>query len=136
MISFTTREALCYSHSMTQDGRGKSEESHVALYWCTTPDHDEDWFVVATSEDDAKQFHEEAEGYGEGDASAEFVCLLPPHLQNTETGWPEDELLEACGAEHLPNPGGTRVIRIANKVFAAGDMAGNIAARYGIIPNN
>ena len=42
-----------------------------------TPDHDEDWFVIARNEDDAQLFHENAEGYEEDAASAEFVCVLP-----------------------------------------------------------
>ena len=34
------------------------------LYWCTTEDADEDWFVVADSARAARRYHERAEGYG------------------------------------------------------------------------
>ena len=57
-----------------------------ALYWCTTADGDEDWFVVAHSPREAKRFHEDAEGYERGDADAERVALLPPEL-HTDGGW-------------------------------------------------
>ena len=34
------------------------------LYWWEIDDHDEDWFIVAESEDEACYVHEEEEGYG------------------------------------------------------------------------
>lgn len=42
------------------------------MYWCTTPDSDEDCFVVAESAAVARRFHEDAEGYGRGEAHAEL----------------------------------------------------------------
>ena len=45
-----------------------------ALYWCTTPDGDEDWFVVAESAATARRFHENAEGYDRGEADAERIA--------------------------------------------------------------
>jgi hypothetical protein len=32
----------------------------MRLYWVTTEDHDEDWFVVAPNEVEACMFHEDA----------------------------------------------------------------------------
>ena len=57
-----------------------------ALYWCTTPDGDEDWFVVADSAATARRFHEAAEGYCRGDAHAERAIALPDALV-TANGW-------------------------------------------------
>lgn len=52
----------------------------MKLFWCTTADHDEDWFVVAPSEDTAREHFEDAEGYGVGEAGAVWVADLPDGL--------------------------------------------------------
>jgi len=43
------------------------------LYWVTTEDHAEDWFIVANNPQEAATFHEEMEGYDPGDATAEMI---------------------------------------------------------------
>ena len=43
----------------------------MILYWVTTDDHDEDWFVLAPSPEEATQYFENYEGYNPGDAEAE-----------------------------------------------------------------
>ena len=48
----------------------------MELFWVTTEDHDEDWFVVASSAEEASRFHEDAEGYDPGDATAEEILSL------------------------------------------------------------
>jgi hypothetical protein len=113
------------------------------LYWCETEDHDEDWFVVARNAAEASDYYEGYEGYDEGDASAERVCVLPGSEQErTEPGWPSRETLEACGAEVLvstPQDGanglraqvgsGSQVVRLKGRVFAEGDIVGNTLRR-------
>ncbi len=44
------------------------------FYWCETADHNEDWFMVASSAQEACRLHEGAEGYNRGDAQATLVC--------------------------------------------------------------
>lgn len=51
------------------------------LYWVTTEDHDEDWFIVAHSFEEAQEMHENYEGYDPGDAFAEEIMPVPAHLQ-------------------------------------------------------
>jgi hypothetical protein len=95
---------------MTQPHR--KSPAKYSIYWCTTPDGQEDWFVVAPSADAARRYHEEMEGYCEGTASAEPVAALPAHLISDKgyldpadghwsvtPSWPSDRLLRACGAE-------------------------------------
>ena len=107
------------------------------LYWCTTPDHDQDWFVVARDEAEASRFHEEAEGYGAGDAGAELVSELPDGPRATAPGWPARELLIACGAEILSEPDeGPRIVRLGDRVFVEGDLVRNAAARAGAAEQN
>ena len=110
------------------------------LYWCTTPDHDEDWFVIARDTIEAEQFHVAAEGYDEDDATAELVCLLPASAQDIDApDWPDEITLRACGAEFLPNipqdgqnalrrqvGSGARVVRLRGRVYAEGDIVGNV----------
>jgi len=125
-----------------------------ALYWCTTADGDEDWFVVAHSPREAKRFHEDVEGYERGDADAERVALLPPELQTgggwkdaadgdvqRSAGWPSDQVLVACGGEIANQPrGGLREqaqvvckdVRFGERVFRAGDIVSNVERSQGI----
>ena len=35
----------------------------MELYWVTTEDHGEDWFIVAISSKEAAKLHEDMEGY-------------------------------------------------------------------------
>jgi hypothetical protein len=101
------------------------------LYWCSTPDHDEDWFVVARSARVARRYHEREEGYGEGDAEAELVCALPAGVTYDGVAWPSEELLAACGAE-VTTIGGSRVARIGGHVYGEGNVVDNVAARMGV----
>jgi hypothetical protein len=45
----------------------------VKLYWVTTADHDEDWFIFAESARSARAYHEDYEGYGKGDAHSRLI---------------------------------------------------------------
>jgi hypothetical protein len=94
------------------------------LYWCTTPDHDEDWFIIARTSVGARRCHENAEGYDSGTAEAEYVCDVPARFVEGAPGWPSDAALKACGGEFLKR--GVRVVRIAGRVFGEGDIVGNV----------
>jgi len=50
-----------------------STKQTVKLYWVTTADHDEDWFIFANRARQARSFHENYEGYGVGDARARLI---------------------------------------------------------------
>ncbi len=125
-----------------------------ALYWCTTPDGDEDWFVVAESAALARRFHEDAEGYDRGEASAERITSLPAELLTasgwrdgpdgrtyTHAAWPSDDLLVACGAEIAELPRTTlrdqmsvvcKDVRFGKRVFRAGDVVTNYERERGV----
>jgi hypothetical protein len=45
----------------------------VNLYWVTTDDHDEEWFILAKTRRAAENYHIEYEGYEPGDARAELI---------------------------------------------------------------
>jgi len=83
-------------------------ENEKGLYWVKTPCGKEDWFVVARSVEDAREFHEYAEGFGENYAKAKFVCIVPNELEEqygnddgSKEYWPSHELLNALGFKFL-----------------------------------
>ena len=50
-----------------------SNNQTMKLYWVTTQEHDEDWFVFAESARQARAFHEDCEGYDKGDAHSRLI---------------------------------------------------------------
>ena len=96
----------------------------MKLFWVSTEDHDEDWFITANSPKEAARFHEDAEGYNRGEAFAEEVLVIPDNVLS-ETGWPSDELLLSIGAKFLSNET-TRVVQIGERTFTEGLLDGII----------
>jgi hypothetical protein len=93
--------------------------SKLGLYWCWTDDHHEDWFVVAPRARDARRFFENAEGYDHS-AESRRVVTLPDELQGTaKLGWPDEDVLTACGARHLRDES-PRVVELNGERFAEG----------------
>src|ERR1035441_49775 len=45
----------------------------IKLYWVSTDDHDEDWFIFAESARQARAYHEHYEGYDKGDANSRLI---------------------------------------------------------------
>jgi hypothetical protein len=90
----------------------------MKLYWVTTDDHDEDWFIVASSSEEASKCHEDMEGYESGDAAAEEILDIPKNVP-AEPGWPSEGLLLAVGARFLLNDQ-SRVVEIAGRRFCEG----------------
>ncbi len=88
------------------------------VYWVTTEDHDEDWFIAAPSSEEAAKLHEEMEGYEPGDAFAEEILSIPKNLP-VEVGWPSDELLLSLGVKFIKNDS-TRVVEIEGRLFCEG----------------
>src|ERR1017187_4704593 len=63
-----------------QSRRGKESRDYMAsnkqtvkLYWVTTADHAEDWFIFAESAKSARSYHEHYEGYDKGDANSRLI---------------------------------------------------------------
>ena len=90
----------------------------MKLFWVTTEDHDEDWFIVAETSEEAAGLHEYLEGYDPGEATAEEVMVIPENLA-CEKGWPSTDLILALGGRFLEK-GHARVVELRGKVFAEG----------------
>ena len=115
--------------------RRTSRPKRFALYWCTTADGEEDWFVVADSARSARRFHEGVEDYQTGEAHAERVVGLPAELQTPEgwrdgpegkvyphSSWPSDELLVACGGEIARRSKGKHANAVKVAIAQAGEV--------------
>ncbi len=79
------------------------------LYWCTTEFHEEDWFMQASSREEAAESHECEEGFNEGDAKAKFICDIPSVFWESEACWPRKETLKILGFEFLQEESPRRV---------------------------
>lgn len=104
----------------------KRQEAYapLKLYWCTTPDGGEDWFMIAHSGREAAMQHAAAEGYNPEDAEAEYVMTLPNIAQamgDRIVGWPDGEMLSLCGAKILSEDN-QRVVEIGGRTFTEGLM--------------
>jgi hypothetical protein len=94
----------------------------LKLYWCTTPDGDEDWFIVEHTLSQAALHHAHAEGYDDDDASAEFIMTLPEALQGRGDellGWPDHDVLRTCGAKFVREET-PRVVELGGRTFSEG----------------
>lgn len=94
------------------------------LFWCATPDHDEDWFVVAKSAAGAKSFKANDEGYQFAEVSAEYVTTIPEDA-DVAIGWPSDETLVACGA-HFRSTAPPRSVTINGRTYIEGFLDAQI----------
>ena len=95
----------------------------IKLYWVTTADHDEDWFILAESARSAKRYHEYYEGYGAGDAQARLI-VRDVRLAKFTNGEPPchaqmRELL-ALGFEDAGSVPNQRSMRFEGKTYTEG----------------
>ena len=91
---------------------------YMQLYWVETEDHCEDWFILARQPEEAQAFHEDNEGYLQGDAVAEEILRVPDEI-DAEVGWPSEEVLLALGAKFIDR-GDARVVEIGGRIFCEG----------------
>jgi len=97
---------------------------HMKLYWVTTEDHHEDWFIVASSNEEASLFHEENEGYNPGDATSKEIVDIPDDVA-TALGWPPDEVLLSVGATFI-NEDEPRIVEINGQQYVEGMLEAHI----------
>jgi hypothetical protein len=50
-----------------------STKQTMKLYWVSSQDHDHDWFIFAESASAARAYHEQYEGYNQGDARSRLI---------------------------------------------------------------
>ena len=97
---------------------------NMKLYWVTTEDHHEDWFIVASSKKEASKLHEEFEGYNFGSASSKEILSIPDNIP-VVPGWPSEEILLSVGAKFIKEDE-PRIVEINGKQFAEGMLEAHI----------
>jgi hypothetical protein len=98
----------------------------VTLYWVSTSDHDEDWFIFGKNTRSAAKFHADYEGYGPREAGAE------PILEAPETAGPfprhaQIDDLAALGFEILKGGDHGRSVKYGDRTFVEGHLESLIA---------
>ncbi len=96
----------------------------MKLYWVTTEDHHEDWFIIASSTKEASKLHEEFEGYDLGSASAQEILSIPDNIP-VEAGWPSEDVLFSVGAIFIKKDE-PRIIEINGNQFAEGMLEAHL----------
>jgi hypothetical protein len=101
----------------------------MKLYWATTTDGYEDWFVVAKSKKEAAEFHEYAEGFDPEYANAKLICSIPKELiekyKINEANWPSLELIGELGGKIISDANPRRV-NFNGKIYKEGTFTESI----------
>lgn len=106
-----------------------ADKSYANLYWVTTEDHDEDWFIIARSE--AREYHVETEGY-DWDCGAKAKLILELKADEVSGGLPRHAQLDdlsKLGFEVLNPDPNARSVRLGKCTFVEGHLQSLIAAR-------
>jgi hypothetical protein len=106
-------------------GSRGANQRPVHLYWVTTDDHSEDWFIFAHRRRSAESYHENYEGYRTYDASARNVLTnvnLTEHVNGPLPRHAQVEDLQALGFEIVDSPKFGRAVRFRGELFAEGCM--------------
>lgn len=96
-----------------------SKKKKQSLYWVTTLDHDEDWFIVAKTGILACSFHEDFEGYNSGEATAQKICAIPTRYCKKKPHHAQLDLLKKTGFNFISS-GPARVVRKSGKIYREG----------------
>jgi hypothetical protein len=100
-----------------------STKQTMKLYWITTQDHYEDWFIFAESARQARAYHEDYEGYGKGDARSRLIVrdVRLTKFTNGEPPCPAQmRELFALGFEDAGSVPNQRSMRFEGKTYTEG----------------
>jgi|SRR5208282_231126 len=96
----------------------------MTLYWVTTEDHQEDWFILARHSRSAECYHVETEGYEPGDARAERIMAVPKGLLG-ESRLPRHAQLpdlKKLGFKILSGEPAARNVQLKGRTFMEGAL--------------
>ena len=68
--------AACFNPAAGEKEQGlmaSSKQTTMKLYWVSSHDHDHDWFIFAESASAARAYHEQYEGYNQGEARSRLI---------------------------------------------------------------
>lgn len=98
----------------------------LCLYWVTTPDGDEDWFIIERTPMLAGKLHEGYEGYGDWYADAKKIMEIPKDIK-VDIGWPDREIMIKLGAKYLHEES-PRLVKIGGSEYLEGRLESMIEA--------
>lgn len=102
--------------------KGDSSLQKQFLFWVTTLDHAENWFIVAKTSLEARTFHEEYEGYFSGEAKARKICPVPyEYYYKKEPYHAQFDLLKKLEFIVI-SKGSPRVVRKDGRVYREGTV--------------
>jgi hypothetical protein len=99
--------------------RAKTKSTSVNLYWVTTIDHDEDWFIFAKSSRTAEHYHVDYAGYEDDDADAKLI-MRGCAITGTVPRHSEIKDLAKFGFEVLRGGDHGRIVRLKGRTFVEG----------------
>ena len=93
------------------------------MYWVTTADHAEDWFIFAESARQARAFHEDHEGYGKGDARSRLIVskvTLKEFMNGTPPCHAQFQDLFQIGFQDAGTIPNRRGVKFSGEIFREG----------------
>lgn len=104
-----------------------SDQFTLRLWWCTTPDHDEDWCVIARTRLEARRLFAREEGYDLAYVRARTIARFPAD-HRAEVGWPSAADLEAVGAVEVEGASGRAELRVGGRCYLEGGLQAELTA--------
>ena len=106
----------------------------MKIYWVTTSDHCEDWFVIAAGKNKAKSFFANYEGYNYRDVSALELFPVSKEYQTKGAYHPSTKVLKKLGFK-IDTGGQTHIAWKNGKVYQLGNTTKNLALQiYNKVP--
>jgi hypothetical protein len=133
MKAKTTQGKPQVAHKTNKGGIQGVNERPVNLYWVTTDDNSEDWFIFARTRRAAANFHENYEGYNTYDASARTILSnvqLVKYVNGPPPCHAQIEDLWALGFEIVDSPKFERAVRFREELFVEGGMEALVMAMH------
>lgn len=98
-------------------------EKPKRLYWVSTKDGDENWFVISHNIRSARAFHEYYEGYDSGEAKAELIGTVNKQYDPDKSYHAQTWMLKDMGFEIMSNDRWSgRIIRKDGRIYREGIM--------------
>jgi hypothetical protein len=100
-----------------------SNKQTIKLYWVTTADHAEDWFIFTESARQARAFHEYHEGYGKGDANSRLIVsnvTLEEFMNGTPPCHAQFQDLFQVGFQDAGTTPNRRGVKFSGEIFREG----------------
>ena len=106
-----------------ENGGLMARTKQIRLYWVTTADHDEDWFIFAESAKNARAYHEDYEGYDKGAANSRLIVsnvTLKEFMNGTPPCHARFQDLFQIGFQNARTTSNRRGVKFSGEIFREG----------------